>query len=72
MRDRALKRQDGGDVVHMPGIACADTRGLEAKVVIAMRLLRRATRTHLVDLPGHMVVRPQPCLAKGCNRRFAK
>ncbi len=40
----------------------------EAKVVVAVRLLRPATGAYKVDLGGHLVARAEPCLAHRIDR----
>ncbi len=62
MGNCALQGQHGRQQLHMQGVALDIGRRLKAKVIVAMRALRRAAGVHHVQLGGHLIVRAKPSL----------
>ena len=71
MSDRALQRQRRRETLDVGGKAL-DRRGrLKAKMVVAMRDLRRPARIDDVELRGDLIGRPEPRLARERDDRVA-
>src|SRR6185437_4476415 len=69
MSDRALQREKSRHRMHMGWVTFCLCYGLEAEMVVPMRLLRLAAGTHDIHLRRDLKARTEPRLGHRDNRR---
>ena len=72
MGDGPLQRQRLRQCMNMRRVSGADIFGLKSEVIIAVALLGGPAGVHDVDLRGHLVIWPKPCLANSGDCRIGE